>query len=193
MVIHCMNEFLSSFRKYGVTVQESQTREISYPCFGDDLIRTHIRILPEPGIIGMVSIVSQDEIAVFRNYINRIRRSRHSLHDIRLVKWIAASINVHVPAADPDFFPRQADNPLYILHTFIIRIIKDNDLPPLRVRKPVGQPASDNPVSRHDGGFHGAGRDPAISDQKGIQDECDQGSCGDDLDCFIENVLYRFL
>lgn len=80
----------------------------------------------------MVAVVSEHEIAVFRNFV-WTEVSSCFLRDEAVVQWDFGVVDVNFSVCDLDFFSGESDEALDEEFFFIVRIFEDDDVKSLRV------------------------------------------------------------
>ena len=107
----------------------------------------------------------------------------HGFGQIWLIKWSVGIINVDFSVPDINDVARETNDSLYIicLPSRIVRKMEDDNVAPFRLFKVIGKSGADNPVAGHNGLFHRTAWNPAVCNNKIVQQKCNNGSCNNYL------------
>ena len=159
-------------------------RIISYNCFPYDLVKADERVLPEAGILRIISVITQHKIAIIRNCI-WTEASLHFLWNKGIIKSSLRTVDVYLSVLDLNSLSRKSDHTFDEKLAFIIRIFENYNVKALGILDFFGnlmskqiqidticKTESKDTVAGHNSFLHGRRRDFCV-DQYYIVDNQD--------------------
>ena len=98
---------MSPFLRF-LVAKKLDGRIISYNCFPYDLVKADERVLPEAGILRIISVITQHKIAIIRNCI-WTEASLHFLWNKGIIKSSLRTVDVYLSVFDLNSLSRKSD------------------------------------------------------------------------------------
>ena len=105
---------------------------IANDCFSYDFIKGNKGVLPESGISGIFTVVSEHEVTVFRHCVRTIISGRYFWYKTVIQRFIG-TVYVDFSVTDFNSLTRKSDQTFDKQLAFVIRELEDDDIKTFRV------------------------------------------------------------